>query len=814
MRVSAESVLAFAGALKQLSPEMIRQLIASGQLTEGQVQAALATNILTEEEKEAIRAKIGDAGATTGAAGATKLFDFSLKGLIATMRAFIVAHPMLAFFSAVAAVIGVAALAVNTFTVSAKKQAEIFSELDTEYQNVASELSSVESELQTVKDRIEELNTLAKTAELTPDQQDELTQLGKLNTELERELAVKQKLAEIAKNDREDAAYKSIQKTTYKSITGTTQETVSYEGVVVKEAATLSGSEMINDLLDGMEQVKQKQAELDQGVLDGTITREEYNRQVAELDETNSRYETRLAEVIAEQQQWANAIDDTSGPMYEAKQRILEAIDRFLGLDNAVVGASGAVEKFSVQAESFESICSKLNSGIEAISTAQEDMAETGYLSADSVKALKEAGLDEYLIACEGGYKLATGALNDYVEAQRTHYANAISDAISAGQDLIDSNLLQAQGYDVATMSIYDQIKAMEKLAAAKQIQVANEFIQRRLDQGDTLSEANRMLSSNDEYRNAYDSWLGLANVLKGVSTAERNLAEFERAYSTTKRDFTKTNTTDANKSEFEEEYAKQKHALELGKKTLKEFNDWLDGNDGYKKYFSDRTKYADEWRKYEKEVFDNSMQLHEQEATNLDHTIEMLKLQGKSEQDILEAYRKKQILLETARDLVYDFLKAQGLSEEQIKSNSTFQELNKALLENPNEAKDFSQERVNQNVADFEHEINMLERVEGKENELIAKYREEQAYLVAVREEYRKTLVAAGKTAEEIAKDDWFQALTEQIHDVNDAIDDVFQDVFDRISGDLNELLDLTKELIQHEKEEQIEALEDQKDA
>lgn len=384
-------------AFSNLSDQQIVEMASLHDLKQNYFNAAVANSRLTPERKkdviltyQQVTANKMQSDTQSVATGTTWSLTAALEGLGVVIQK----HPILAFFTAAAAVIGIAAVAVDAFTTSAEEQAEIFAELDSEYQNVTSELSAVESELQTVKDRIDELNTLAKTAELTPDQQDELTQLGELNAELERELAVQQKLAQIAKNDREDAAYKSIQKTTYKSITGTTQETVSYEGVVLQEAATLSGSEMINDLIDGMEQVKQKQAELDQGVLDGTITREEYNRQFAELDETNSRYETRLAEVIAEQKQWANAIDDTSGPMYEAKQQILDAIDRFLGLDKAVVGASGAIEKFSIGAQSFESICSKLNSGVEAISSAQEDMAETGYLSADSIEALMLANIN------------------------------------------------------------------------------------------------------------------------------------------------------------------------------------------------------------------------------------------------------------------------------------------------------------------------------------------------------------------------------------------------------------------------------------
>lgn len=805
------SAAEFAGALKNLSPAMINQLVASGQLSVAQVQAAVTTDVLTEEEKKAIQTQVLHTTTTTGAAGATKLFDFSLKGLLATMQAFAVAHPVLAALAAIAAAVGVVALVIDGCTYSQKEQNKALEEARQKYDDVSSELESMRSELDQVQAKMKELE--AENIDLGAS--DEYQELKLLNDELEREIRLKEREAAIAAKDQEDTAVKNAS-TKNKLIVGTNEDD---GGVGTPTVEHLNDADYLNRLVEFLQQNRAERA----GILDkiaeaqasdDTAMEQMYRDQLTQHDAAYDEWYDEAAEMARNNQDLATSITGVTAAGREMKPELEASVEGFLNFADGVDLTTTKVEETGIAVQSFESIVSSLSSGVEAITSAQEDMAETGYLSADSVKALKEAGLDEYLVAVEGGYQLANGALDDYIEAQRKEYTTAISKAVSAGQDLIDSNLLQANGYDVVTMSIYDQIRAMEKLAAAKKMQVANEFLQRRLDQGDTLSEANRMLSFNEEYQNAYNNWLGLANVLKEVSVAERNLAEFDRAYATTKRDHASKDTTDPNKSAFEEEYAKQKHQLELGKKTLKEFNDWLAGDKGYKYYFKNQKDYAEEWRKYEKEVFDNSMQLHDQEATNIDHTIEMLKLQNASEQDILAAYREKQSLLRSARDTVYDFLKAQGLSEEQIRSNGTWQELMKSLLEVEQEALEFHKERVSQVTSDFDHEINMLERRTGAELELVEKYREKQRYLTGILEEYKRELAAAGKTADEIAKDDWVQELVEMIADASDSVGDALQGVFDKTSESLNDLLELTEELIRKESEDQIEALEDQKDA
>ena len=79
--------------------------------------------------------------------------------------------------------------------------------------------------------------------------------------------------------------------------------------------------------------------------------------------------------------------------------------------------------------------------------------------------------------------------------------------------------------------------------------------------------------------------------------------------------------TEDKNKKEFDKLYSEKKHQLEMNQITEEEYINWLDG--AYKTYFSDLTKYQDEYNKYEEEVYkyrtDSEQKLFDTKMDNLE---------------------------------------------------------------------------------------------------------------------------------------------------------------------------------------------------
>lgn len=132
----------------------------------------------------------------------------------------------------------------------------------------------------------------------------------------------------------------------------------------------------------------------------------------------------------------------------------------------------------------------------------------------------------------------------------------------------------------------------------------------------------------------------------------------------------------DANQSAFEAKYNAMKHELEMEKITLREFYAWLDGENGYRKYFKDQKKYADEWQKYSKEVFDGMRQVHEQYLSVLDYEISMLERQENTENDVIAKYTEKRAEIQKLIDALYAYLAAEGMTELEILSNEEYRSL------------------------------------------------------------------------------------------------------------------------------------------
>ena len=90
-------------------------------------------------------------------------------------------------------------------------------------------------------------------------------------------------------------------------------------------------------------------------------------------------------------------------------------------------------------------------------------------------------------------------------------------------------------------------------------------------------------------------------------------------------------------KNEFEKLYDDLQHRLDLNLITEQQYTDQLEIL--YKKYFSDLTKYQEEYRKYEKEVYDSRQDLFDDYFHDQEHQIDLLSKQEGTEQERIDIY-------------------------------------------------------------------------------------------------------------------------------------------------------------------------------
>ena len=154
-----------------------------------------------------------------------------------------------------------------------------------------------------------------------------------------------------------------------------------------------------------------------------------------------------------------------------------EAIARALGEDTAETEENTAAKEENTSAlkanadasASAATILSTLSERYDVLKTAQDEVNESGYISADTLNQLldKYPELEAYLVRTADGYTLTEGALQAYLAAQREEYRIALNDAITAAESLITSESLKAEGYNKTTEAIIAQLEAQKALYTA-----------------------------------------------------------------------------------------------------------------------------------------------------------------------------------------------------------------------------------------------------------------------------------------------------------------------------------------------------------
>lgn len=297
------------------------------------------------------------------------------------------------------------------------------------------------------------------------------------------------------------------------------------------------------------------------------------------------------------------------------------------------------------------------------------------------------------------------------IEALRISHLQAKSactDFATAGIGVINSLINQAKAADITG-------KAMQRLVEILQIK-------KELDAG-MYDEDTVVLARETIQRLQGEYEAALSNFETSITISDIKIKP-------TERDSSQKETKDLWKEEFEAQYNEWKHLLDMEKVTTQEFFDWLNGDGGYKKYFADQTKYADEWRKYEKECFDLKRNLSEKVLDTLDREVKALERQNDTESQVIAKYREKQKVIKELMDTHVRYLKSIGASDAAIKEN-----------------------------------------------------------------DYLKELL-----------DSWW--------DIQDSISGITDSLNDETADSLKEILDMTIEIVKKEKEDAVDALNDQKDA
>ena len=301
----------------------------------------------------------------------------------------------------------------------------------------------------------------------------------------------------------------------------------------------------------------------------------------------------------------AKPISDYIESLSDEKLAILVQLDEN-AFDNGIEGVEKAIADFNsdtdntVNAETDTSSLDDLKKAYEnasksadsfiknqkSLTTVLDEQKKHGQLSASTIRELSEAGYSEALVTDK-----VTGAVTLDVQAYEK---------------------LNAQKQEKIRLDLVNEKNSLEDKLKDEQSAVSD------------LRQEYEALAKADMEANAGR----LSEITLELAKRGANIEDIRGLISQINGDITsltapsfENDNTDKNKEAFDKLYSQWNHDLEMNRVTQDEYINWLDG--AYKHYFSDLTKYQDEYNKYEEEVYkyrtDREQKLFDKKIDNIE---------------------------------------------------------------------------------------------------------------------------------------------------------------------------------------------------
>lgn len=205
-----------------------------------------------------------------------------------------------------------------------------------------------------------------------------------------------------------------------------------------------------------------------------------------------------------------------------------------------LLNAANAGEDFSnsIKLETPASQIKQFKDKVKSVVAAEEELAETGYVSADAAADLAEAYGDKVynaMVWTSKGYKISRDELEALIEKEKESYVLALNEAKQAAASIITANTGKATSWNMETSAILENINALKQ----------------------------QMLMEHYTGRGARglpEGWDEIGNAAKNLETAQEN---YDNLLKTIAYLRTPTTTKTSGKSDAETAYEREIRLLE-----------------------------------------------------------------------------------------------------------------------------------------------------------------------------------------------------------------------------------------------------------
>lgn len=233
-----------------------------------------------------------------------------------------------------------------------------------------------------------------------------------------------------------------------------------------------------------------------------------------------------------------------------------------------LLNAANAGEDFSnsIKLETPASQIKQFKDKVKSVVAAEEELAETGYVSADAAAELAEAYGDEVydaMVWTSKGYKISRGELEALIEKEKESYVLALNEAKQAAASIITANTGKATSWNMETSAILENINALKQ----------------------------QMLMEHYTGRGARglpEGWDEIGNAAKTLETAQEN---YDNLLKTLAYLRTSTTTKTSGKSDAETAYEREIRLLEHELYLSQQLADLYDGDNDEANYRAEVNK-------------------------------------------------------------------------------------------------------------------------------------------------------------------------------------------------------------------------------